>query len=166
LKYQTTRVAVALLLLVAGCRASDHPTGPELAEPGRPLFDVGGLDCQLNAARCAVIQAGIDAMKAHANTLCQNMGNAAQVRYDAGFGIAGFREEAANGTLDMSVYTNLSTGAPLDGYTNVYPGFWSNPFIGQNQATGALIAHEEAHHQGANETEAQAVQNTCLNPQA
>lgn len=158
------RVAVVLFLLVSACRGSDGPTDPELDQAGLPRFDVVQLDCQFSAQRCAIIQAGIDAMKAHANSECRVMGGLAQGRYDAASGM-GFREQPQYKDKSMGVNVNLSTGAPLDGYTNVYPVFWSNPFISQDVATGALIAHEEAHHQGSSEAQAEAVQNRCLNPQ-
>jgi len=111
--------------------------------------------------KCALIQAGIDAMKAHANPECRLQGGLAQDRFDADSGTAGFRDQPPYQDKDMSVFTN-----PRDGYTNVHPPFWSNPYIDQNQATGALIAHEEKHHQGFGEDEAVRTQDACLNSQA
>lgn len=123
------------------------------------------LDCQMSQTKCAILQAGINAMKAHANAECRLLGGFAQDRFDA-LSDRGFREEPQYPGFDMSVYTNLSTGQPIDGYTNVYPSFWSTPAAGEAQATGALIVHEEGHHQGLNESDASAIQDRCLNSQA
>jgi hypothetical protein len=85
----------------------------------------------------------------------------AQGRYDAPAGEAGFREQPPYNNKDMSVNTT-----PHDRYTNVHSQFWTNPYIHQAQATGALINHEEKHHQGFLEPDALRVQNDCLNSQA
>lgn len=158
-RHLTMCVSVAALLLAVGCR-SESPVQPELLRMDRRIFSEYGMDCQMDAVKCGVLQEGIDAMKAHANPECRILGGLAQNRYDAAAGVAGFREEPQVGSYNMGVNTT-----PYDNYTNVYPLFWNNPYIGQPQATGALIAHEEKHHQHFGESEAQRVQDTCLNPQ-
>jgi hypothetical protein len=159
LRRLTMCVSVAALLLAVGCR-SDSPVQPELDVLDRPLFSTYGMDCQMDAGKCQMLQDGIDTMKEHANPECRVLGGFAQVRFDAAAGVAGYREQPQIGGIDMGVNTN-----PYDNYTNVYPSFWNNPYIGQPQATGALIVHEEKHHQYFGETEAQRVQDACLNPQ-
>lgn len=156
----TMCVSVAALLLAVGCR-SDSPVQPELFILDRPLFTPYLMDCQMDAAKCKILQDGIDTMKAHANAECRILGGLAQDRFDAAAGVAGFREQPQVGEYNMGVNTT-----PYDKYTNVYPLFWNNPFIGQPQATGALIVHEEKHHQGFGEAEGLRVQDACLNPQA
>ncbi len=149
---------VAPLLLLVGCRAEDL-VQPELEHYSQRIFTKNVMDCQMDAARCSEIQAGIDEMKGHANSMCRVLGGLAQARFDAAPGTAGYRDQPQVPNMDMSVNN------PSDGYPNVYPSFWVNPFIGQPVATGALVIHEEKHHQGAGETEAQAAQDACLNPQ-
>lgn len=154
------RIAIVSLLLVAACSRSDSPTAPALDILTRPRFDTQ-FDCQLSFDQCQAIQRGITMMKNHPNVMCQNYGALAQQRYDAISG-EGYRSQPQYPNMDMSVYYN-----PWDGYTNVYPSFWTNPYIGQDLATGALIAHEEYHHQGnTDENMANAVQSACLNWQA
>jgi hypothetical protein len=63
--------------------------------------------------------------------------------------------------LQMSVNTPST-----DGYTNVYPAFWTNPYIGSDLSNGALIAHEEVHQNEGDEPAALAAQDACLNWQA
>ncbi len=132
---------------------------PKLDLPEMPRFD-SNFDCQMSPERCGVIQRGIDAMKMHANPQCKLLGDRAQDRYDAASG-EGFRDQSPWNGLQMSVFTT-----PRDGYTNVHPQFWNNEFINSDQATGALLAHEEMHHQGGDEAEAVKAQDACLNSQA
>lgn len=160
MKLPTLRMAVLVLLVVIGCHGSDSPMEPELAVPDLPLFDVYDMDCQLSPERCGAIQAGIDAMKVHPNPTCRYYGELAQDRYDAAPGVAGFREQSQYQEKDMSVYVNQP-----DGYTNVYPHFWGTPYSSQDVPTGALVVHEEVHHEtgSADETYPNRVQEACLN---
>jgi hypothetical protein len=169
-RYGISLVAAASLIALAGCQRSDDPTAPELKLPAGPRFDVQNMDCQLNAQQCAAIQAGIDAMKLHANPVCRMYGGFAQDRYDAASG-EGFRNDSqqfrSDGTpLDMGVaYTTSSSGVTTySPYTSAYPDFWAGTASTDAVGTGALIAHEEAHHLGYGESYAQSVQNECLNP--
>lgn len=160
MRHRILGMAVAALLLSYGCRGSDNPTDPQL--PDSPRFETSEIDCQMDPTKCAVILEAINTMKQHLNEECRMLGSFAEQRYNDTSG-TGFRERPPEGTYQMSVYTN----PPLsDGYTNVHPSFWTNPHINNPYSNGALVIHEEKHHLGASEAEAQAAQDMCVNPQA
>jgi hypothetical protein len=151
---------VALIAASAGCSASESPAGLEQFRGIAP----SDMDCTMSTERCAVIQAGIDYLKAHANSECRAYGTDAQNRFDSVSG-DGFRDRAQWGILNMGVETVSPTNpAPADGYTNVYPAFWTSGNTNP-QSTGSLIAHEEGHHLMLSEAQAQQRQDVCMNPQ-
>lgn len=154
-KHHALLIAAAFLTVAAGCGV---PLGPEQDLSDLPRFEIVDMDCQLSATECAIILGGINYLKVHANPLCKIMGTQAEERYDALSG-EGFRARPPYGNYDMSVST------PSDGYTNVYPKFWTSGLT-DAQSTGALLAHEEAHHLGFGENYALSAQETCLNSQA
>lgn len=154
-------IAVGAFAITAGC-ARDDSVGPEESPSLRRETQ---LDCEGSVDECAQIQRGIDYLKAHANPLCNMYGNAAQDRYDAAPGVAGFRDTARDPNDPTD--DNIDMGVPLyplpaNPYTNVYPSF--GPGI-DDAHTGALIAHEEYHHDGGGESQALQIQAQCLNPQ-
>lgn len=150
--------SLAVLAITAGCGARDDSVGPK--QPPQLRRDVF-FDCEATEEQCAQIQRGIEYLRRHANPLCNMYANSAQARFNAPQG-EGFRNEPPYNDKDMSVYTNPTY--PSDGYTNVHPKFWAGGW--SDPATGALIAHEEYHHNGGGETQAVAVQDMCLNQQA
>jgi len=169
MKFPRSSVAVALVAVVVGCSSSDYSVGPEQDLPVLPRLDIQGMDCQLSDTQCAIILAGIDYLQGHANPMCKIIGNRAQERYDAASG-EGFRGRSQEGSYHMSVdMTSPTSYSPLDGYTNVYPNFWSGGNTSA-AATGGLLAHEEAHHKGQDNQMHQtglaaSMQDMCLNPQ-
>jgi hypothetical protein len=151
--------AIAMLAITAGCSARDDSVGPK---PPPQLRRDASLDCEGTAEECAQIQRGIDYLKNHANPLCNMYGNSAQNRFDAPSG-EGFRNspsgpESEGFDMGVGLYP-----LPANPYTEVYPSFWTSN--SDDAHTGALIAHEEYHHNGGGETQAREVQAQCLNPQ-
>lgn len=149
--------AIGVLALSVGCGSHDDVVAPNqwLYHPGHGA----SLTCEASPDECAQIQRGIDYLRGHANPMCRLAGQNAQDRYDATSG-AGFRDAPQQPGFDMGV---LQNPFPSNGYTDVYPSFWNRNW--GTTETGALIAHEEIHHLGMDEPEANRTQDACLNAQ-
>lgn len=157
---------VAMMGLLASCNSAGDVSGPGQVFVGKPSFT---LDCQLGPEICAQIREGIEAALAHPNTMCSETAQRALGRFEAPPG-EGFRDRSQEQDYMMSVdMTSPTSFTPLDGYTNVYPGFWGaglSPI-----QVGALVVHEEKHHDGSDSQqhvtgEAEKYQQACLNPDA
>lgn len=163
-------VALALVVTMIGCRG-EGPTAPRLRQ-GYGLKPSTEMDCQLYSWQCQQVQSAINYLLQHANAACQAAGAAAQARYDAMPGVAGFAP--GNGTSGYDSYVIMQTQSgmpsgwgPTDGYTYIESSFWAVDAL----HAGALLAHEEEHQNGDdgpmhNTGKANALQSMCLNPQA
>lgn len=168
-------VLSAVVLLFAAC-STEVTTGPNgIASPRHRSNDVDAYDCEMSPTKCQVIQAGITYLLQHANISCRTAGTAAQNRYNAPAGQAGYKDGTQAGDGYMYVWAGLSNSTPsgytgTDGYTYVEPSMWSDNWSDPRQV-GSLIAHEEQHQNGNdgpnhNTGIAVAYQQACLNPAA
>lgn len=129
--------------------ACGEPVRPPAAS--LPRFNLAG-DCQMDAVTCSYIMAGIQWLKNHPHSMCNQAGASAEARYNASSESGmGFRPgEVPDREMGVEMYPTpgqtFSGYSPVNGIILVTQNFVNSPNASNDASTGGLIAHEEAGH--------------------